>query len=126
MKRGIFGLALLAVFLFTGLWSAGAMKRFHMPLSDRLEQAAQTALAGDLQAAAREAMAVRDQWDQRRGQVAILANHTPMDQVDTTFSRLEAYARAGNAGDFAALCKDLAAQLSATAEAHQLSWRNLL
>ena len=41
MKRGIFGLALLAVFLFTGLWSAGAMKRFHMPLSDRLEQAAQ-------------------------------------------------------------------------------------
>lgn len=126
MKRGVFGLVILVVFLVLGLWSAKAMEHFHSPLADRLEQAAEMALAGDLEEAALLAREVHRRWDLRWAQVAIMADHTPMDEIDATFSRLETYAQAGNSWDFAALCKDLSSQISATAEAHALSWRNLL
>lgn len=126
MKRGIFGLGILALFLILGLLGAKVMEDFHTPLAHQLEQAATLALRGDLEDATRLAEDVHRRWDRKWDQVAILADHTPMDQIDATFARLEAYGQAGNIWNFAALCRDLSAQISATAEAHKLSWRNLL
>ena len=126
MKRGIFGLGILFVFLGLGLWGSYAMSRFHEPVSDALEQAAQTALAGDLELAVQDAKAAQAKWERRWNQVAVLADHTPMDEIDAMFARLEIYGQSGNAADFAAHCNQLATLISATAEAHELSWWNLL
>ena len=126
MKRGIFGLGILLLFLVLGLWGSYAMSRFHEPVSDTLEQAAQTALAGDLELAVQDAKAAQAKWERRWNQVAVLADHTPMDEIDAMFARLEIYGRSGNVADFAAHCNQLAVLISATAEAHELSWWNLL
>lgn len=126
MKRGIFGLGILLVFLGLGLWGSYAMSRFHEPVADALEQAAQTALAGDLELAVQDAKAAQAKWERRWNQVAVLADHTPMDEIDAMFARLEIYGQSGNAADFAAHCNQLATLISATAEAHELSWWNLL
>lgn len=126
MKRGSFGLGILLLFLGLGLWGSFAMSRFHEPVADTLEQAAQTALTGDLAQAVQGAKDAKATWDRGWGRVAILADHTPMDEIDATFARLEIYAAAENRADFAACANQLAVLISATAEAHELSWRNLL
>ena len=126
MKRGFFGLCTLLVFLFLGLWGSYAMGDFHEPISDSLEQAAQTALAGDMAKAVQTAKAAQTKWEDGWNRVAILADHTPMDEIDGMFARLEMYAQAGNTADFAACANQIATLVSATAEAHELSWRNLL
>ena len=126
MKRGIFGLCTLLVFLFLGLWGSYAMGDFHGPISDSLEQAGQAALAGDMANAVQTAKAAQRKWENGWSRVAVLADHTPMDEIDGMFARLEMYAQAGNTADFAAHCNQLAVLITATAEAHELSWRNLL
>lgn len=126
MNRGLLGFCILLAFLVLGLWSAKAMTDFHEPISTQLEQAAQMALTGDFQQATQTARQAKDQWDTHWGRVALLADHTPMDEIDGLFARLEAFADAGNANHFAACCNQLAVLLSATAEAHTLSWKNLL
>lgn len=126
MNRCFLGICILVLFLVLGLWGAKAMTDFHEPLSQALEQAANAALTGDLSQAAEQAKSVQQKWDQYWARVAILADHNPMDEIDGLFSRLEAYAQAGNRADFAACCEQLSTLLSATAEAHTLSWKNLL
>lgn len=126
MKRGIFGLCTLLVFLFLGLWGSCAMGDFHQPISDALEQAAQTALAGNMEQAVQQAKTAQAKWQKGWNRVAIMADHTPMDEIDGMFARLEIYAQAESVSDFAAHCNQLAALISATAEAHEFTWWNLL
>lgn len=125
MNRGLLGLILLALFLGAGLWSAHAMTAFHNPLADQLEEAATFALDGNLEQASRLAAQAKKAWQSHWDNVALLADHTPMDEIDSTFARLEAFVAAENGVDFAACCKKLAVLISATAEAHTLSLKNL-
>ena len=126
MNRGVLGFLILAVFLAVGLWSAHALTDFHQPLADQLEEAATLSLAGDLSKATAMTEEVKDQWQTHWNNVAILADHTPMDEIDGLFARLDAFAKAGNASEFAACCKQLSILISATAEAHALSLKNIL
>lgn len=126
MKRGVFGLGILLVFLVLGLWGSFAMSDLHQPVSKVLEKAAQTALDGDLEAAAIAAKEAQGKWEDHWHPVAMLADHTPMDEIDGMFAQLEIYAQAGNHQHFAACANQLAAMISATAEAHELTWWNLL
>lgn len=126
MNRGLLGLLILVAFLAVGLWSAHAMTDFHDPLSARLEEASALALSGDMAQAKAVANQTKQAWQTHWGQVAILADHTPMDEIDGLFARLDAFAQAEHAEDFAACCNQLSILISATAEAHTLSLRNIL
>lgn len=126
MKRIWLGIAVLGVFLILGLWCSHAMDRLHAPLVQKLEQAAQTALSGDLQTGAALAQEAKKSWDAHWHQTAALADHTPMDEIDSLFALLETYAEAGQISEFAAYCSRLSTLIAATAEAHTLSWWNLL
>ena len=125
MKRGVFGLLLLIVFLGLGLWGSFGMAKVHQPLSQMLESAAETALSGDLDTAATAAKEVQAEWERHWNRVAVLADHTPMDNIDGMFAQLEVFAQAGNHQHFAACCKELASMISATAEAHRLTLWNI-
>ena len=126
MNRGLLGFCILLAFLVLGLWSAKAMTDFHEPISTQLEQAAQMALTGDFQQATQTARQAKDQWDTHWGRVALLADHTPMDEIDGLFAQLKALESPEDGVHYAATCAQLSKLVEAMAEAHRLSLENLL
>lgn len=126
MKRIWLGFGILVLFLALGFWSSYGMQSLHEPLAHNLEQAAKTALSGDLPAGRVQAQKAKKQWDDQWHATAILADHTPMDEIDSQFARMEVYAQAENAEAFAASCQQLAQLITATAEAHRFTWWNIL
>lgn len=126
MNRIWLGVGLLVVFFAFGLWSAFAVDAIYEPITQQLEAASAAALAGDLSggaALAREAQAI---WHRYWRKTASLSNHAPMDEIDALFLRLETFAKAGSTADFAANCAQLSGLVEACAEAHRLTWWNLL
>ena len=126
MRRMWLGIGLLTVFLALGIWSSYAMTKLHDPTAHQLEQAADLALQGDLPAAVALAESAQKSWESRWHGTAIVADHTPMDEIDANFAKLTVYAKASHLADFSATCRQLAALITATAEAHTFSWWNIL
>ena len=126
MGRFWVGVGLLAAFLGLGLWVAKAMDDVHVPVMVLLEQAADTALEGDLKAGAELAEQAHAVWERHWRGTAAVADHAPMDEIDGLFALVQDYARAGNAGDFAASCGRLSKLVEAIGEAHSPQWWNLL
>lgn len=126
MNRYFLGIGLLGLLLVTGLLSGFLMEDHHAPIADRLEQAAELALSGDLQGSAARVQQAKEKWDRRWQVVASLSDHAPMDEIDGLFSQAELYCAAGRTGDFAACCARLSQLIRANGEAHALNWWNLL
>ena len=68
----------------------------------------------------------KELWDKQWHRSAVLADHTPMDEIDGLFAQVQSYARAGNRADFAAGCSRLSKLVEAIGEAHAPGWWNLL
>lgn len=126
MKRGWIGLGLLLLLLAAGVLSAWAMVRWHSPLEQQLDLAAQYALASDWEQANRMVRDAENQWEKRWHPSAIFADHGPMEEIDALFAQLEVYEEEREALSFAALCKELSRELAAMGEAHVPNWWNLL
>ena len=125
-RRFWYGLGILAVFLALGLWAAWGMEKIHRPVTDLLEQAAQAALSGDLTKGAVLAEQAESIWQQHRGLTAAMADHGPMEDIDSLFSQLRIYAEFGSTVEFSAYCSRIAKLVEAVSEAHGLTWQNLL
>ena len=126
MKRIWLGLGILALFLALGFWSSYSAAKVHLPLADNLEKAANSALSGNFAAGKEQARKAKKQWDDQWNPSAVLADHTPMDEIDSQFARLEVFAETENTEAFAASCRQLAQLITATAEAHSFTWWNIL
>lgn len=126
MKRIWLGIGILSLFLALGLWSSYSAAKLHDPLAHDLEKAARSALSGDLEAGKAQAKEAKEQWESQWHKSAILADHTPMDEIDGLFARLEVFSQTENTEAFAACCQQLSKLISATAEAHSLTWWNIL
>ncbi|MBR5529369.1 MAG: DUF4363 family protein [Oscillospiraceae bacterium] len=126
MKRIWLGLGILVLFLVLGLWSSYSMQKLHAPLAHKLESAADAALSGDWETGLVQAQQAQTQWETRWHGSAVLADHTPMDEIDSYFARLEIYSHTKNEEAFAAGCRQLAQLITATAEAHSFTWWNIL
>lgn len=126
MNRALLGSIILGLFLGLGLWSSYAMSAFHEPLAEQLKEAATFAQEGAMEQAQEILGNAKKDWEKNWGKVAVLADHTPMDEIDGIFAKLEQYARAGDTANFCAGCGYLSSLIAAVAEAHTLSWRNLL
>ena len=66
------------------------------------------------------------QWQQKRQLIAAFSDHADVDGVDQIFAQLEVYQRYGSRLDHAAACAQLSEALLNLAEAHALTWWNLL
>jgi len=126
MARGWLGAGILAMFLVLGLVLSGATDRAHLPTGKLLEQAAEKALADDLEGAVILGAEAKSRWKRQWFLTAAIADHSPMDEVDSLFAEMEIYARTGEAPHFAACCKELSQRLEAIADAHRFSWWNIL
>lgn len=126
MGRLLLGVAILLCFLCLGLWVSGTMENLHSELCDTLMEAADLALSGDLDAGAALAQNAKARWEACWNGVASLADHAPMDEIDSLFARLRFYASTGAAADFAAECSRIAKLADAVGEAHSFTWWNLL
>lgn len=120
------GLVLLVVFLILGIVVAGGMEKTHRPITACLEQAAEAALGGDLQQGKTLVQTAKNTWYQRRSLIAAVADHSPMEEIDSLFAQLDSYAKTGNAAEFAAWCSRAARLVEAVGQAHSLTWQNLL
>ncbi len=125
MYRGWLGAGLLALFLALGAVTMELMDRAHLPTGDLLEQAAESALAGDFTQGVNLGMEAKNRWKRQWQATATVADHAPMDDVDALFAEMEIYAAAGEAPHFAACCKELSQRVDAVAEAHRFSWWNI-
>ena len=126
MKRGWLGFVILLVFLAFGFWSSQTVDKIYLPITKQLEQAADLALSGNLDSGASLAADAEATWHHYWRKTASLSNHAPMDEIDALFSRLQTFAKAGSRTEFAANCAQLSSLVEACAEAHRLTWWNLL
>ena len=122
-RRFYLGVGLLAVILALGLFAGWLMEKGQTPAAQLLEQAAQ---AENLEEGVAMAQRAKEIWRQKWKAVASVADHTPMDEIDSLFAELEIFAREGERVHFASCCNQLASQLRAVAEAHKLNWWNVL
>ena len=126
MKRCWFGFALLLILLAGGLLATRGMEKIHGALSQTLETAAEAALREDWHGAQAAFEKARAEWEKWWHFSAALADHEPMEEINSLFAQLEVYAESRDAQNFAAVCALLAENLEALGEAHSLTWWNLL
>lgn len=125
-RRFWYGLGVLAVLLVLGLWTAHGMQRLNQPVTDALEQAAQAAVDGDIAKGVALAEQAQALWQQHRGRTTAVADHGPLEEIDSLFAQVQIYADTGKTADFAAYCARLAKLVAAVGEAHGMNWQNLL
>lgn len=125
-KRFWSGVGVLVLLLGLGIWVAKSMESTHEAVASHLEQAAREVLSGDTEKGAQALETARQLWQQRRPLTAAVADHAPMEEIDSIFSQLDSYAAAGDRVSFAAWCSRAARLVEAIGEAHKLTWQNLL
>lgn len=125
-KRFYLGIGILTVFLVLGLVMSAVIENASRPVSRQLEQASQSAAAGNLDAGVALAQQAKNAWHASWRGFATVADHTPMDEIDSLFAQVDAFAAAGDSTGFSAYCARLAELVEAISDAHRLSWWNLL
>lgn len=126
MKRLWIGIALLLALLVLGVGTALVTDAVQQPVSRDLEQAAQAAQREDWQQARFLYCRAKDSWDRSWRLIAIVADHTPMEEIDGLFQELQVYEQNQETVHFAATCAQLSRQTRAVGEAHSINWWNLL
>ena len=119
------GVLILALLLGLTLGISWAMNAIHSPLQQSLERAADAALKGDISQAQQLGDQAKQRWDTFRKAIAVVADHTPMDEIDQLFGQMRAYAYAEEETELAACCAQLSRLIQSMADAHILTWWNL-
>ena len=126
MNRFILGIAILAIFLMLGLGVAWGMDEMHLDVSDNLSLAAEQVIAGDWEKGVDLAKQAKTEWEKNWQKTACVADHAPMDEIDGLFAQLDAFEKPEEAVHYAATCAQLSKLVEAMADAHRLSFWNLL
>ena len=126
MKRSWFGFFLLLVLLVCCILVTAAMVRIHEPIEARLIQAAQCAMEENWEKAEAFFREAEEGWEEREHFRACFADHAPVEEIDGDFQMLRIFCAAREQSAFAGGCRQLARQVAAVGEAHELVWWNLI
>lgn len=126
MKREWVGIGLLLVLLILGLLVTWRMTTVYEAMADTLEKAGTLALSEDWEGADRLLRRTRSQWEESWRLTAALTDHEPMEEVDAQLAQLEVYRQQQDSLSFAALCAQIASQMTDIGDAQALNWWNLL
>lgn len=126
MKRMWIGAGLLALVLVAGILAAEWMDETHEEMEEDIRQAAVLAMAEEWEKADALANHARLNWEKKRPMTAMLADHEPLEYIDSLFDQLEVYAACEDSAAFGAVCADLCQQLEALGDCHKCSLSNLL
>lgn len=126
MKRMWIGVGLLSLALVAGILAAEWMEDTHEEMEENIQQAVVFAMAEEWEKANALTNRARWQWQKKRPMIAMLADHEPLESIDSLFGQLEIYAACEDRVAFGAVCADLSQQLEALGECHKCSFSNLL
>lgn len=126
MKRSWIGFFLLVLLLAGCILVTIAMGRIHDPIEAQLIQAAQWAIEENWERSESSFREAMENWKNREHFRACFADHTPMEEIDGNFELLKTLCAAREKLSFAGGCRQLARQVAAVGEAHELVWWNLL
>lgn len=126
MKKFVIGISVLSLLWIGGLWVAKTTEAIYTPVISFLEEAADTALAGDFESAKAQAREARKLWNDQKKSTATVADHTPMEDIDHLFAETAVYARTEEIPHFVACCAQLAVMIQDMSDAHALNLWNLL
>lgn len=125
-RRMWIGIGILVLFFLLGLYTAHSTQQACYPIGDMLQQACDYAAIGQWDAAAALTLRANKKWDALWNRLALIADHSPMDEIDGLFSQAKMYARTDAVQDFSATCARLSQLVDAIADAHKMTWWNLL
>ena len=126
MTRFIIGILTLTLLFSVGLFVALTTDQMYRPVIGLLEKAADTALSGSFEEAVTQAETAKDLWDKMKNKTATVADHTPMEEIDSLFTEAAIYAKSEEKPHFAACCAQLASMVQNMADAHAMNLWNLL
>ncbi len=126
MRRCALGCWLLIGLLGLSLFAAWAVNHLLDPVSRDLETAGECALAGDWAGADALAAQAWENWQSQWTLTAALNSHTPMENADNWFARLEVFRQTRDPTAFAEACAQIAGLVSAIGEGQLPSLKNLL
>lgn len=124
--KGWLGVGLLLAVLAAGIFISQWMDTSVRPVADTLKQAQSAALSGKPEQAENLLRQAKQDWKESWSAVATVADHAPMEEIDSLFSQVEQYLRQGLKEDFAALCGRLLVLVEAVSEAQSPNLWNFL
>lgn len=126
MKRLWIGIVLLLLVPAMGIYLSMTFRTALEPLGEKAEAAAVAALQNDWETASALTRQARADWDRFRNFGAAMADHEPLEEMDSIFARLEILCQLGSTEAFAAECAQLRQAAAALADSQAVIWWNLL
>ena len=123
MKRMWIGTSLLALLILAGLLTGAVLNKRVDQAAQQLTTAGEAAQAEEWGKASALIWQVKADWEQMKWAAEALSDHERLNQIDTAFSQLPAYA-GNDPSSYQALCIAIAQDLQLVAKNHTLSWRN--
>ena len=114
-------LALLVLGIFSGIWVNQASQQVVYCLT----QAEESVRNGNPSEALVYSQQAQILWDSTWNWVAVVADHTSMDEIDGLFAQMAYYAQA-DVSLFGAGCARVRELVSAVSDGHQFTWWNFL
>ena len=124
-RRFYLGVGILVLLLVVGIFSGIWVEKANEKVVQCLQQAEEAAWTGDRELALKRTRQAAQLWKKEWNRVAVVADHTAMDEIDGLFSQMEHYAQDGNAL-FGASCARVRELVSAVSDGHRFTWWNLL
>ena len=126
MTRGVIGIVLLLVLLAGGMFVEFTMDTVHSPIARELALAAQAGSDELWDTALLHQETAVKLWKRSWHLTAAFADHMPMEDIDSLFGSLPVYYTQREQTHYVAACRELARRVEAMADAHRLTWWNLL
>lgn len=121
MSRFRIGVGLLIVLLAVCIFSQIRMSAIQKPIAAEVARAEVYAAQEDWPKAGAAVADARRSWEENRTFVAALADHQPLEDIESLFAMLEAYADQQDETEFRAACQDLNRRILAVKEAHEFN-----
>lgn len=121
MTRFRIGIGLLLVLLVLCFWSQARMTKLEKPVAELVLQAEASAAGEDWPGAAGSLSRAREQWEDHRTFAAALADHQPLEDVESLFAVAETYSVCRDGTRFRATCQELNRRILAVMEAQELN-----
>ena len=126
MKRLWIGVGLLATLLILGILVTCYTDSVQNRIAGAVEQAASQAEVGQWEKAAGTLRQAKTLWKKHHHLTAAVADHEPMEEVESLFAQLEVHLKFRENAAFSACCAALQTTLRAIGEAHSVNWWTLL
>ena len=125
MTRFRIGVGLLIVLLAVCVLSQLRMGAIQKPIAAQVDRAQTLAAREDWPAAGAAVAEARQEWECSRTFVSALADHQPLEDVESLFAMAQAYSVCRDGTQFRATCQELNRRILAVMEAQELNFGSI-